>query len=42
MGEYVRTVRVCVKAWLAERGHLGNKEDAATLEQVRGFVTAHQ
>ena len=30
------------KAWLAERGHLGNKEDAATLEQVRGFFTSHQ
>lgn len=41
-GESVRAVRVCLKAWLAERGHLGNKEDAATLEQVRGFVTAHQ
>ncbi|WP_323900344.1 DUF927 domain-containing protein [Aeromonas caviae] len=41
-GEAVRAVRVCLKAWLAERGHLGNKEDAATLEQVRGFVTAHQ
>ena len=38
----MRAVRVCLKAWLAERGHLGNKEDAATLEQVRGFVTAHQ
>lgn len=41
-GEAVKAVRVCLKAWLAERGHLGNKEDAATLEQVRGFVTAHQ
>lgn len=41
-GEAMRAVRVCLKAWLAERGHLGNKEDAATLEQVRGFVTAHQ
>ncbi|WCH21559.1 DUF927 domain-containing protein [Aeromonas salmonicida] len=41
-GEAIRAVRVCLKAWLVERGHLGNKEDAATLEQVRGFVTAHQ
>lgn len=41
-GEAIRAVRVCLKAWLAERGHLGNKEDAATLAQVRGFVTAHQ
>ncbi|VXA78297.1 MULTISPECIES: DUF927 domain-containing protein [Aeromonas] len=41
-GEAIRAVRACLKAWLVERGHLGNKEDAATLEQVRGFVTAHQ
>ena len=41
-GEAIRAVRICLKAWLAERGHLGNKEDAATLEQVRRFVTAHQ
>ncbi|MFL9592740.1 DUF927 domain-containing protein [Aeromonas schubertii] len=41
-GEAIRAVRVCLKAWLAERGHLGNQEDAATLMQVRGFITAHQ
>ncbi len=41
-GEAIRAVRVCLKAWLLERGHLGNKEDSDTLEQVRGFVTAHQ
>lgn len=41
-GEAIRAVRACLKAWLAERGHLGNKEDAATLEQVRRFVTANQ
>ncbi|MGC5428381.1 DUF927 domain-containing protein [Aeromonas veronii bv. sobria] len=41
-GEATRAVRVCLKAWLDERGHLGNKEDKATLEQVRGFVVAHQ
>ncbi len=41
-GEAIRAVRVCLKAWLAERGHLGNQEDAATLMQVRGFVFAHQ
>ncbi|MDM5138797.1 DUF927 domain-containing protein [Aeromonas bestiarum] len=41
-GEAIRAVRVCLKAWLMERGHLGNKEDSTTLEQVRGFVTAHQ
>lgn len=41
-GEATRAVRVCLKAWLDERGHLGNKEDKATLDQVRGFVVAHQ
>ena len=41
-GEAVRAARICIKAWLDERGHLGNKEDAATLQQVRGFVVAHQ
>ncbi|MGS3139735.1 DUF927 domain-containing protein [Aeromonas sanarellii] len=41
-GEAVRAVRVCLKAWLAERGHLGNKEDAATLAQIRAFMRAHQ
>lgn len=41
-GEAIRSVRICLKAWLAERGHLGNKEDAATLAQVRSFVAAHQ
>ncbi|MBL0637911.1 DUF927 domain-containing protein [Aeromonas veronii] len=41
-GEALRAVRVCLKAWLAERGHLGNHEEAAILAQVRKFVTAHQ
>ncbi|WP_187268205.1 DUF927 domain-containing protein [Aeromonas hydrophila] len=41
-GEAIRAVRICLKAWLAERGHLGNKEDAATLRQIRQFFTAHQ
>lgn len=41
-GEAIRAVRVCLKAWLAERGHLGNKEDAATLAQIRAFMRASQ
>ncbi|MGL5041032.1 MAG: DUF927 domain-containing protein, partial [Aeromonas sp.] len=41
-GEAIRAARVCFKAWLAERGHLGNHEDAATLRQVRGFLSANQ
>ncbi|MGL4890315.1 MAG: DUF927 domain-containing protein, partial [Aeromonas veronii] len=41
-GEATRAVRVCLKAWLDGRGHLGNQEDAAILAQVRGFVVSHQ
>ena len=41
-GEALRAARVCLRAWLAERGHLGNHEEAAILSQVRKFVTAHQ
>lgn len=41
-GEAIRAVSVCLKAWLTERCHLGNKEDAATLAQIRAFMRAHQ
>ncbi|QTL95330.1 DUF927 domain-containing protein [Aeromonas jandaei] len=41
-GEATRSVRVCLKAWLDERGHLGNKEDKATRDQVRGFMVSNQ
>lgn len=41
-GEATRAVRVCLKAWLDERGHLGNREEAAMLAQVRRFVVANQ
>lgn len=41
-GEAIKAAKVCLKAWLDERGHLGNQEDRATLEQVRGFVIANQ
>ncbi|WP_421247190.1 DUF927 domain-containing protein [Aeromonas jandaei] len=41
-GEATKAVQVCLKAWLDERGHLGNKEDKAALDQVRSFVAAHQ
>ena len=42
LGEATKAARMCLKAWLDERGHLGNQEDRATLEQVRGFVIANQ
>ncbi len=41
-GDALAGVRACFAAWLAERGHLGNYEDAAALEQVRRFFTANQ
>ena len=41
-GEATRAAKVCLNAWLAERGHLGNQEDAATLRQIRQFFTANQ
>lgn len=41
-GEATNAVRICLDAWLAERGHLGNQEDAATLRQIRQFFTAYQ
>lgn len=41
-GDALAGVRACFAAWLAERGHLGNYEDAAALEQVRRFFIANQ
>lgn len=35
-------VKTCFAGWLGTRGHLGNYEDAAALEQVRRFFTANQ
>lgn len=41
-GEATKAVRICLDAWLADRGHLGNQEDEATLRQIRQFFTAYQ
>lgn len=41
-GEATKAARLCLDAWLADRGHLGNQEDAATLRQIRQFFTAYQ
>ncbi|MFG0764316.1 DUF927 domain-containing protein [Aeromonas media] len=41
-GEATRAANKCVEAWIIGRGHTGNQEEAATLAQVRKFVTAHQ
>ncbi|MNQ82670.1 hypothetical protein D3C85_977250 [compost metagenome] len=42
LGEATKAARICLDAWLADRGHLGNQEDAATLRQIRQFFTAYQ
>lgn len=41
-GEAIKAVRQCMNAWLRERGHLGNQEDAGVIEQIRRFFTANQ
>lgn len=41
-GEATKAARTCLDAWLVDRGHLGNQEDAATLRQIRQFFTAYQ
>ncbi|EDQ9168909.1 alkaline-shock protein, partial [Salmonella enterica] len=38
----LRATRVCLNAWLKDRGHTANQEDIAALEQVRSFFTANQ
>lgn len=42
VGEATKAARTCLDAWLADRGHLGNQEDAATLRQIRQFFTTYQ
>ncbi|EHU9077667.1 DUF927 domain-containing protein [Escherichia coli] len=41
-GEALSAAKTCLNAWLEERGHLGNKEDASALAQIRAFFSAHQ
>jgi putative DNA primase/helicase len=41
-GEAIKATQACLDAWLVDRGHLGNQEDAATLRQIRQFFTSHQ
>ena len=42
VGEATKAAKTCLDAWLADRGHLGNQEDAAILRQIRQFFTAYQ
>jgi uncharacterized protein (DUF927 family) len=37
-GEAMRAAQVCFKAWLAQRGGIGDHEATAAIEQVRSFI----
>lgn len=41
-GEALRAARVCLDAWMVDRGHVANQEEAAALEQVKDFITRNQ
>jgi uncharacterized protein (DUF927 family) len=40
-GEAERAAAACFGAWLTERGHAGNHEMEAAIQQVRAFIEAH-
>lgn len=41
-GEAENAARKCLDAWIQDRGHTANQEDADALEKVRRFITANQ
>ncbi len=41
-GTAYEAVRICLHAWLNERGHIANQEDEGVLAQIKRFITAHQ
>lgn len=41
-GEAERAARVCLDAWIGDRGHTANQEDADALDKVRRFITGNQ
>lgn len=41
-GEALNAAKSCLAAWMYDRGHTANQEDAAALEQVREFMTRNQ
>ncbi|HEI6790667.1 TPA: DUF927 domain-containing protein [Yersinia enterocolitica] len=41
-GEAFRAAQTCLNAWMGDRGHTANQEDAAALEQVKEFITRNQ
>lgn len=40
-GHAIQAARACFKAWVRERGGVGNAEATAMIRQVRGFLEAH-
>lgn len=41
-GEAENAARKCLDAWIHDRGHTANQEDADALDKVRRFITANQ
>lgn len=41
-GEAEHAARKCLDAWIQDRGHTANQEDADALEKVRRFITGNQ
>lgn len=41
-GEAESAARKCLDAWIQDRGHTANQEDADALEKVRRFITSNQ
>ncbi|WP_085445499.1 DUF927 domain-containing protein [Escherichia coli] len=41
-GDAEMAVRRCVEAWINDRGHTANQEEADAVEKVRHFITANQ
>lgn len=41
-GEAYKAAKSCLDAWISDRGHIANQEEADALERVRHFITANQ
>ncbi|HDC2549017.1 TPA: DUF927 domain-containing protein, partial [Salmonella enterica] len=41
-GEAYKSAKSCLDAWISDRGHIANQEEADALERVQRFITANQ
>lgn len=41
-GEAYKAASACLDAWINDRGHIANQEEAEALERVQRFITANQ